>query len=111
MKEIIKITENAKNQIAKIYQKAPNDCKGIIIGVDNTGCSGHSYKLDFFTQPNSDNYECINKGGVKIFIDPKAVIYLIGTSMDFQTDKLSSKFVFSNPNSKNVCGCGESFSI
>tara|TARA_B100001093_G_scaffold509378_1_gene573274 strand:- start:234 stop:569 length:336 start_codon:yes stop_codon:yes gene_type:complete len=111
MNEIISITEDAKNQIAKIYKNAPKDSKGIIIGVDNTGCSGHSYKLDFFTQTNTDNYECINNDDVKIFIDPKAVIYLIGTSMDYQTDKLSSKFVFSNPNSKNVCGCGESFSI
>ena len=94
MKEIIKITEEAKNQIVKIYKNAPKDSKGIIIGVDNTGCSGHSYKIDFFTQTNIDNYECINKEGVKIFIDPKAMIYLIGTTMDFQTDKLSSKSGF-----------------
>jgi iron-sulfur cluster assembly protein len=111
MSEIINITEKAKKQISNILRNAPKDSKGIIIGVDNTGCSGHSYKLDFFTQSDTNNYECINKDGVKIFIDPKAVIYLIGTTMDFQTDKLSSKFVFSNPNSKNVCGCGDSFSI
>ena len=111
MNDIINITERAKKQIIKISQKAPKNTRGILLGIDNSGCSGHSYKLDFLLNSDTNNYESIQIENLKIYIDPKATMFLIGTKMDFETDKLSSRFTFTNPNSKNVCGCGESFSI
>ena len=111
MAKIITVTDQASTQLKKIIDSGPSDTIGVIVGIDKTGCNGYSYKLDFAKAKDVENLEYIQQNEVKVFIDPKATIYLIGTTMDFQTDKLSSKFVFVNPNSKNVCGCGESFSI
>ena len=83
----------------------------LVIGIDKSGCSGYSYKLDFGRSSNLNNFETINQDGVKIFIDPKAIMFLLGSTMDYKTDQLSSRFVFDNPNEKSTCGCGESFKI
>ena len=85
--------------------------EGILLGIDKSGCSGYSYKIEFANNFNSENCELINTNGIKVFIDPKATMFLIGSEMDYSTDKLSSRFVFNNPNEKNSCGCGESFNI
>ena len=82
-----------------------------MIGIDKSGCSGYSYKLDFAKKDEVKNFDYVDKFGVKVYIDPKAIMFLVGSEMDYQTDKLSSRFVFNNPNEKNSCGCGESFSI
>ena len=79
--------------------------------VDKSGCSGYSYKLDFGKSSDLSNYESITKEGVKILIDPKATMFLLGSVMDYRTDKMSSRFVFDNPNETGTCGCGESFTI
>ena len=111
MSELISVTSNAINQIKIILSNAPNGTDALVVGVDKSGCSGYSYKLDFGNSSDLNNYESIIKDGIKILIDPKATMFLLGSVMDYRTDKLSSRFVFDNPNEKNTCGCGESFSI
>ena len=88
-------------------------CKSnnILLGVDKTGCNGHSYKLDFAKKNEVENLEYVEQNNIKVFIDPKATIFLIGSEMDYSSDKLASRFVFKNPNEKSTCGCGESFSF
>ena len=97
--------------IKEILSKAPIGVDALVVGVDKGGCSGYSYKLDFANSAEFKNYEMITKNGIQVLIDPKATIYLVGSVMDYQTDKLSSRFVFNNPNEKGACGCGESFSF
>ena len=111
MKNILSITESAANQIKNILSKAPTDMDAVLVGVDKSGCSGYSYKLDFVNSLDLKNFDCIKKDGAKVFVDPKATMMLLGSVMDYRTDKMSSRFVFENPNEKNTCGCGESFSI
>ncbi len=111
MDNLISITNIAANQIKEILSKAPVGVDSLVIGVDKGGCSGYSYKLDFANSAEFENYESVTKNGVQVLIDPKAVLYLFGSVMDYQKDKLSSRFVFNNPNEKGTCGCGESFSF
>ena len=108
---IITITSEATNQIKKIMSDAPDGNDSLVVGIDKSGCSGYSYKLDFGNSTNLKNFEMINKDGVKVLIDPKATMFLLGSIMDYRTDQLSSRFVFDNPNEKSTCGCGESFQI
>jgi len=111
MKNIISISNNASKQIKKILSNAPNGVDSLVVGVDKSGCSGYSYKLDFAKSSDLKNFETVDGDGVMVLIDPKATMYLLGSTMDYRKDKLSSRFVFDNPNEKNTCGCGESFSI
>ena len=111
MKNIISISDEAAIQIKKILSSSDKDVSGVIVGVDKTGCSGYSYKLDYAKNENLAKYELIESKGVKVFIEPAATMFLIGSEMDYTKDKLASRFVFNNPNEKNTCGCGESFNI
>tara|TARA_A100001011_G_scaffold94835_1_gene99688 strand:+ start:726 stop:1052 length:327 start_codon:yes stop_codon:yes gene_type:complete len=108
---MITITSKASEQIKKIMNDAPEGMDSIVIGVDKSGCSGYSYNLDFGSSSNLKNFDIIDTDGAKVLIDPKAVMFLIGSVMDYRKDKLASRFVFDNPNEKSTCGCGESFSI
>ena len=111
MNNLLSITSTAAMQIKKIMLNAPDGMDSVVIGVDKSGCSGYSYKLDFGNSSNLKNYEIINQDGAKVLIDPKATMFLLGSTMDYRTDKLASRFVFENPNEKSTCGCGDSFSI
>ena len=111
MTNILTVTDQASTQLKKIIETAPSNTIGIVVGIDKSGCSGYSYKLDFAKKNEVENLECVQKDNVKIFIEPKATMFLLGSEMDYSTDKLSSRFVFKNPNEKSTCGCGESFSI
>jgi iron-sulfur cluster assembly protein len=111
MSEILKITNKAINQLSIILKNGPEDAIGIIIGIDKSGCNGYSYKLDFAKSSEVQNLEFIEGSSIKVFIEPKATMYLLGSEMDYLKDKLSSRFVFKNPNEKSTCGCGESFSL
>ena len=111
MNNFLSITSNATKQIKKIMSNAPNGMDSVVIGVDKSGCSGYSYKLDFGCSSDLKNFEIINQDGAKVLIDPKATMFLLGSTMDYRQDKLSSRFVFDNPNEKSTCGCGESFSV
>ena len=111
MNNLLSITSEATKQIKKILSDAPKDIDSVVLGVDKSGCSGYSYKLDLANSKNLENFELLIKDIAKIFIDPKATMFLIGSTMDYKADKLSSRFVFENPNQKSTCGCGESFSV
>ncbi len=111
MSKILSITTQAANQIKNILSNAPEGVDSLLVAVDKSGCSGYSYKLDFAKSKDIHNYECVSEKGAKVFVEPKATMYLLGSTMDYHTDKLSSRFIFKNPNEKNTCGCGESFSI
>ena len=111
MDNIISISDNAAKQIKDLLLKGPANVNGIIVGVDKTGCSGYAYKLEYAKEENSSNLDLIETKGIKVFIEPKATMYLVGSEMDYTTDKLSSRFTFNNPNEKSTCGCGESFNI
>ena len=111
MAQLLSITSNAVIQIKKILKSAPSGSDSLLVGIDKSGCSGYSYKLEFVNSSSLSNHEIIHKDGIKILIDPKATMFLLGSTMDYRTDKLSSRFIFDNPNEKGTCGCGESFSF
>ena len=107
---LLTITDNAAEQIKKIIHNSDKKCLGVTVGVDKTGCSGYAYKMDYAFK-DVDGFDIVEDKGVKIFIDPSATMFLIGSEMDYKIDKMASRFVFNNPNEKSTCGCGESFSI
>ncbi len=111
MNNILTVTKKASIQLKKIIESAPTGTIGVLVGIDKAGCSGYSYKLDFAKKNDVENLDFVQQNNVKVFIDPKATIFLLGSEMDYSTDKLSSRFIFKNPNEKSTCGCGESFSI
>ena len=90
--------------------KADNNTIGVRVGVKSGGCAGMSYMMEYAKEAKK-NEEVIEDKGVKVFIDSNAVMYLLGTEMDYKTDKFSSQFVFKNPNETERCGCGESFKV
>ena len=107
---IIKLSDKAVNRIKEIMSKAENTAIGVRIGVKSGGCAGLSYIMEYASD-KKPNEEIIEDKGVKVFIDPNAVMYLLGTEMDYKKEKFSSQFVFNNPNETERCGCGESFKI
>ena len=107
---IIKLSENAATRIKEIMTNAQKDSIGVRIGVKTGGCAGMSYVMEYAKSANP-NDEIIEDKGVKVLIDPKAIMYLLGTEMDYKKEELSSTFVFKNPNETERCGCGESFKI
>ena len=108
--QVIKLSENAANRIKEIMSKADNTAIGVRVGVKSGGCAGMSYMMEYAKEAKK-NEEVIEDKGVKVFIDSAAVIYLLGTEMDYKKDQFSSSFVFNNPNETERCGCGESFKI
>ena len=111
MNNLLSITSNAAFQIKKIMSNAPDGMDSLVVGVDKSGCSGYSYKLDFGNSSELKNFEIIDQDGAKVLIDPKATMFLLGSVMAYREDKLASRFVFDNPNETSTCGCGESFNI
>ncbi len=110
MTQIIKLSDNAANRIKEIMSKAENKAIGVRIGVQSGGCAGMSYVMEYAKEARA-NEEIIEDKGVKVLIDPSAIMYLLGTEMDYKKEKFSSQFVFKNPNETERCGCGESFKI
>jgi len=106
----IRLSDAAASRIREIMEKADGKYQGVRVGVVNGGCAGMSYTMDYAEAPQAFE-EVVEDKGVKVFIDPKAIMFLIGTEMDFVREKLSSRFVFNNPNQTAACGCGESVSI
>ena len=108
--QVIRLSDNAANRIKEIMSKADNTAIGVRVGVKSGGCAGMSYMMEYANEAKK-NEEVIEDKGVKVFIDANAVMYLLGTEMDYKTDKFSSQFVFKNPNETERCGCGESFKV
>ena len=110
MNHIIKLSDNAASRIKEIMTDAQNDSIGVRVSVKSGGCAGMSYVMEY-TKEINPNDEVIEDKGVKVFVDAAAVMYLLGTEMDYKKEELSSSFVFNNPNETERCGCGESFKI
>ena len=110
MNQIIKLSDNAANRIKEIMSSAEKDALGVRVSVKSGGCAGMSYVMEYSKEANPHD-EVIEDKGVKVFIDPKAIIYLLGTEMDYKQEKFSSQFIFKNPNETERCGCGESFKV
>jgi iron-sulfur cluster assembly protein len=114
MKQAITLTETAADQIRAIVAASPLEQKvlGVRLGVSSKGCSGKSYVMDYVTEANFNPAdEKVQDKDVTIFIDPRAILFLIGTEMDYVDRGTSSGFEFNNPNEKARCGCGESFMV
>ena len=108
--QVIKLSQNAAERIKDIMSKADNTTIGVRVGVQSGGCAGMSYIMEY-AKDIKPNEEIIEDKGVKVLIDPKAIMYLLGTEMDYKKESFSSQFVFKNPNETERCGCGESFKI
>ena len=110
MSPIIKLSDNAALRIKEIMSNAEKDSLGVRVSVKAGGCAGMSYVMEY-TKELNPNDEVVEDKGVKVFVDPGAVMYLLGTEMDYKKEEFSSSFVFNNPNETERCGCGESFKV
>ena len=108
--QVMSLTDAAAERVQDILTAADRPLFGLKVGVKNGGCAGMSYTMDMVEAPDARD-EVVEDKGVRIVVDPKAVLFLLGTRMDFRTEKLSSGFVFENPNQTSACGCGESVAI
>jgi iron-sulfur cluster assembly protein len=107
---VVSLTDAAAEQVKTIMLRAEKPYVGLRVGVKQGGCAGQEYVLSYAEEVGPID-EVINDKGVTILIEPKAVLYLVGTVIDYETTKLASKFVFQNPNETDACGCGESVTI
>jgi iron-sulfur cluster assembly protein len=110
MTQIIKLSDNAASKIKEIMSNAEKDALGVRISVKSGGCAGMSYVMEYTKEANPSD-EVIEDKGVKVYIDSAAILYLLGTEMDYKKEEFSSSFVFNNPNETERCGCGESFKV
>ena len=110
MKQVITLSNNAANRIKEIMSNDETKSVGVRIGVKSGGCAGMSYVMEYAKEINPSD-EVIEDKGVKVYIDPGAIMYLLGTEMDYKKEQFSSQFVFNNPNETERCGCGESFKV
>jgi iron-sulfur cluster assembly protein len=108
--KVLSLTDAAADRVKEIMARADRSIAGVRVGVKNGGCAGMSYTMEY-AEAGKPGEDVVEDKGVKVFVDPKAVLFLLGTEMDFQTTKLASQFVFKNPNQTSACGCGESVAI
>ena len=108
--QVMRLTEAAAARIKDVMSRADRPVAGVRVGVKNGGCAGMEYTMEYADEVKPTD-EVVEDKGVKLLIDPKAVLFLLGTEMDFKTEKLSAQFVFNNPNQTSACGCGESVQI
>ena len=108
--QVMRLTEAAATRIKAVMANADKPVAGLRVGVKNGGCAGMEYTMEY-AEAVKPTDEVIEDKGVRILIDPKAVLFLLGTEMDYKTEKLSAQFVFNNPNQTSACGCGESVQL
>src|SRR4051794_18088891 len=108
--QVMRLTDAAASRIKEIMAKTDKPFAGVRVGVKNGGCAGMAYTMED-AESVAKFDEVVEDKGVKLLIDPKAGVFLLGTEMDFKVDKLSSTFVFNNPNQTSACGCGESVQL
>ena len=108
--QVMRLTDAAALRIKDVMARADKPVAGVRVGVKNGGCAGMEYTMEY-AEGLKPNDEVVEDKGVKILIDPKAVLFLLGTEMDYKTGKLSAQFIFNNPNQTSACGCGESVQL
>ena len=108
--QVMKLTPAAANRVRDIMARSEKPVAGLRFGVKNGGCAGMEYTMEWAAEKGPLD-EVIDDQGVTVFIDPKAVLFLLGTEMDYKTEKLKAGFVFNNPNQTSACGCGESVQL
>jgi len=108
--QVMRLSDAAATRIKEIAARAERPIAGVRVGVKNGGCAGMSYTMEYAEKVDPAD-EVVEDKGVRILIDPKAVLFLLGTEMDYKVDKLSAQFVFNNPNQTSACGCGESVAL
>ena len=108
--QVMRLTDAAAERIKAVMAKADRPIAAVRVGVKNGGCAGMSYYMEYADEIDPHD-EVIEDKGVRILVDPKAVLFLLGTEMDYKVDKLSAQFVFNNPNQTSACGCGESVQL
>ena len=108
--QAIRLTDAAAERIKYVMANAEQPIVGVRVGVKNGGCAGMAYTMEY-AESAAKFDEVVEDKGVKLLIDPKAVLFLLGTEMDYKVDKLSAQFVFNNPNQTSACGCGESVQL
>ncbi len=108
--KVVSLTDAAAARVKAIMDRAEKPYAGLRVGVKNGGCAGQEYLLEYAEAPNPLD-EVVEDKGVRILVDPKAILFLVGTEIDYETTRLASKFVFRNPNETDACGCGESVTI
>jgi iron-sulfur cluster assembly protein len=108
--QVVRLTEAAAERIKAVMAKADRPIAAVRVGVKNGGCAGMSYTMEYADKIDPLD-EIVEDKGVRILIDPKAILFLLGTEMDYKVDKLSAQFVFNNPNQTAACGCGESVQL
>jgi iron-sulfur cluster assembly protein len=108
--KVITLTDAAARRVKDIIATAERPIAGVRVGVKNGGCAGMAYTMEY-AETSVAGEDVVEDKGVKVFVDPKAVLFLFGTEMDYQTTKLASQFVFNNPNQTSACGCGESVAL
>ena len=106
----MRLTDAAASRIRELTERADKPIAGLRVGVKNGGCAGMTYTMEYADEVAKTD-EVVEDKGVRVLIDPKAVLFLLGTQMDYKTDKLSAQFVFNNPNQTSACGCGESVQL
>src|SRR5437764_5482899 len=108
--QVMKLTEAAAARIAELTERADSEIIGLRVGIKNGGCAGQSYTVEYAHDIRPTD-EVVEDKGVKILVDPKAVLFLLGTEMDYHADRMQAQFVFNNPNQVSACGCGESVQL
>ena len=108
--QVVTLTDRAAARMEAIMASAEKKFIGVRIGVKNGGCAGMEYTMDYATEKQPLDEE-VTSNGIRILIEPKAILFLLGTEIDYVTEKLSSRFTFNNPNQTDACGCGESVTI
>ena len=107
---VIQVTERAAERVRELVENNDRQLVGVRVGVKNAGCAGMAYTMEYAERIEPAD-EVVEDKGVRVLIDPKAVMFLLGTEMDYKTDKLSAQFIFNNPNQTSACGCGESVQL
>src|SRR5215468_9872202 len=108
--QVMRLTDAAAQRVQELTRRADSEIVGLRVGVKNGGCAGQSYTVEYAHDIRPTD-EVVEDKGVKILVDPKAVLFLLGTEMDYKTDKLQAQFIFNNPNQISACGCGESVQL
>jgi iron-sulfur cluster assembly protein len=108
--QVVSLTERAAERVREIMARAEQPYAGLRVGVKNGGCAGMEYTLEYAAQADPLD-EVVDDKGVRILVEPKAVLFLLGSEIDFESSPLAAKFVFRNPNQTDACGCGESVTI